>query len=174
MQAHLISAGDASLLATAKDSVLLLNGGSLLSLPPGRSYRLTAARAKSKPSESKAVQTSSESKFACDICGETWQDTAHLVRHKDSMHKPGPDSPHICTRGDWCNAICETKYEFAVHLSSCFYPCPEPGCDVTGLKWAREITRHMNMHKSLKERSSRISQVMTQGVAWDRSLFASR
>ena len=90
------------------------------------------------------------------------------------MHTPGPDSPYTCTRGDWCSESFLTKHELSVHVLGCFYPCPEPGCSETGLKWGREISRHINMHQSEKKRSALFSQLMTQDVTWEQSLFASR
>ena len=130
-----------------------------LARPSKKSARLQENAEKAPKLTGNEADQTSDSKFACDICKETWRDMFNLVKHKKSVHTPGQDGPYTCTRGDWCSESFNTKYELSVHLKGCFYPCPEPGCGVTGLKWEREISRHINMHKRENERSARLPRL---------------
>ena len=86
-------------------------------------------------------------KFTCNTCGRSFQDNAHLKRHKENMHT---DGIFICTR-PYCelHQVFSTRWEKEKHVKSCVMICHRCGKEFTKKK---RFDGHQRYHSDLDQR----------------------
>ena len=58
--------------------------------------------------------------------------------------------------------VAASAYELKIHRKTCFWACPEVGCQKKGETRKRQIDKHERKHEADKQKLARLSQFMLE------------